>query len=144
METRTLRYFLAIAREENMTTAANTLHVSQSALSRQMADLEAELGKQLLIRTNRQTLLTEDGIHLRQRAEEIINLIEKTEKEFSSSEKELKGEILIGAGETRAFSLIAQAIKKTQELHPGITFSIYSANALDVTERLEHGSLDFV
>ena len=143
METRTLRYFLAIAREENMTTAANTLHVSQSALSRQMADLENELGRQLFFRTNRQTLLTEDGMRLRQRAEEIIALIEKTEMEFASSEEEIAGEVHIGAGETKAFSLIAQAMEKTQVKYPGITFSVYSANALDVTERLEHGTLDF-
>lgn len=143
METRTLRYFLAIAREENMTAASKTLHVSQSALSRQMADLEAELGKTLFIRTNRQTLLTEDGMHLRQRAEEIIALIEKTEKEFISSEEDIFGEIHIGAGETRAFGLIARAIRNIQERYPGITFSVYSANALDVTERLEHGTLDF-
>lgn len=143
METRTLRYFLAIAREENMTTAANTLHVSQSALSRQMADLENELGRQLFFRTNRQTLLTEDGMRLRQRAEEIIALIEKTEMEFASSEEEIAGEVHIGAGETKAFSLIALAMEKTQVKYPGITFSVYSANALDVTERLEHGTLDF-
>lgn len=77
MEHRTLRYFLTIAREENMTNAANILHVSQSALSRQMADLEAELGRKLFIRTNRKTMLTEDGMRLRQRAEEIVSLVEK-------------------------------------------------------------------
>lgn len=143
METRTLKYFLAIAKEENMTKAADTLHISQSALSRQMAELEEHLGKTLFIRTNRQTLLTEDGIRLRQRAEEIIGLIEKTEKEFLSSQETITGEIHIGAGETRAFGLIAKAIKNVQTSYPGITFSIYSANALDVTERLEHGTLDF-
>lgn len=83
METRTLKYFLAIAKEENMTAAANTLHVSQSALSRQMADLEARLGRTLFVRTNRQTLLTEDGMRLRQRAEEILSLIEKQKRNFS-------------------------------------------------------------
>lgn len=143
METRTLKYFLAIAKEENMTAAANTLHVSQSALSRQMADLEARLGRTLFVRTNKQTLLTEDGMRLRQRAEEILSLIEKTEAEFLSSEDDITGEIHIGAGETRAFHLIAQAIKNTQARYPGITFSIYSANALDVSRRLEQGTLDF-
>lgn len=143
METRTLRYFLAVAKAENMTLAANTLHVSQSALSRQMADLEIELGKKLFVRTNRQTLLTEDGMRLRQRAEEILALIDRTQTEFLSSETEISGEIHIGAGETRAFRYIARAIRQTQEKHPGITFSVYSANALDVTARLEHGTLDF-
>lgn len=143
METRTLRYFLAVAKEENMTSAANSLHVSQSALSRQMTDLETELGKTLFVRTNRQTLLTEDGMRLRQRAEEILELIEKTEAEFLSSETEISGEIHIGAGETRAFRYIAQAIRQTQAKYPGIKFTVYSANALDVTVRLEHGTLDF-
>lgn len=143
METRTLRYFLAVAKEENMTSAANSLHVSQSALSRQMSDLETELGKTLFVRTNRQTLLTEDGMRLRQRAEEILELIEKTELEFLSSETEISGEIHIGAGETRAFRYIAQAIRQTQTKYPGIKFTVYSANALDVTVRLEHGTLDF-
>lgn len=143
MEHRTLRYFLTIAREENMTNAANILHVSQSALSRQMADLEAELGRKLFIRTNRKTMLTEDGIRLRQRAEEIISLVEKTEMEFKASDETISGQISIGAGETRTFSLIARAMKQTQSRFPHIHFTVYSANAVDVTERLEHGTLDF-
>lgn len=143
MEHRTLRYFLTIAREENMTNAANILHVSQSALSRQMADLEAELGRKLFIRTNRKTMLTEDGMRLRQRAEEIISLVEKTEMEFKASDETISGQIAIGAGETRTFSLIARAMKQTQIRFPHIHFTVYSANAVDVTERLEHGTLDF-
>ena len=143
MEHRTLRYFLTIAREENMTNAANILHVSQSALSRQMTDLEAELGRKLFIRTNRKTMLTEDGMRLRQRAEEIISLVEKTEMEFKASDETISGQIAIGAGETRTFSLIARAMKQTQSRFPHIHFTVYSANAVDVTERLEHGTLDF-
>ena len=143
MEHRTLRYFLTIAREENMTNAANILHVSQSALSRQMADLEAELGRKLFIRTNRKTMLSEDGMRLRQRAEEIISLVEKTEMEFKASDETISGQIAIGAGETRTFSLIARAMKQTQSRFPHIHFTVYSANAVDVTERLEHGTLDF-
>lgn len=122
METRTLKYFLAIAKEENMTAAANTLHVSQSALSRQMADLEARLGKTLFVRTNRQTLLTEDGMRLRQRAEEILSLIEKTEAEFLSSEDDITGEIHIGAGETRAFHLDRSGNQKYPGQIPGYYF----------------------
>lgn len=143
MEHRTLRYFLTIAREENMTNAANILHVSQSALSRQMTDLEAELGRKLFIRTNRKTMLTEDGMRLRQRAEEIVSLVEKTEMEFKASDETISGQIAIGAGETRTFSLIARAMKQTQSRFPHIHFTVYSANAVDVTERLEHGTLDF-
>ena len=143
MEIRTLKYFLTIAKQENMTTAANTLHVSQSALSRQMHELEKQLGKTLFIRTNRKTLLTADGIRLRQRAEEIISLVDKTEMEFQSTDDNIYGEIYIGAGETKTFSLIAKAIKNIQQTYPDIHFHIYSGNALDVTERLERGSLDF-
>ncbi len=143
METRTLRYFLAIAREENMTNAANLLHISQSALSRSMADLEAELGKTLFIRTNRRTLLTEDGMRLRQRAEEIVSLLDKTEAEFRSPDDRITGEVHIGAGEGRSFSLIARAMRQTQEKYPGITFFVHSANSVDTIERLEHGTLDF-
>lgn len=143
MEIRTLKYFLAIAGEENMTSAANILHVSQSALSRQMADLEEHLGTQLFVRTNRKTLLTADGMHLKKRAEEILSLIERTETEFSGTEEILYGEIHIGAGETRAMSLIANAIRRIQSRHPTIRFHIYSGNADDVTERLDRGLLDF-
>lgn len=143
MEIRTLKYFLAIAREENMTAAANMLHVSQSALSRQMLDLERELGKQLFIRTNRKTLLTEDGMHLRMRAEEIVSLIERTETEFQSTDETVYGEVHVGAGETKAMSLIANTIRRIQIRHPTIQFHIYSGNADDVTERLDRGLLDF-
>lgn len=143
MEFRTLKYFLAIAREENMTSAANTLHVSQSALSRQMLDLEKQLGKQLFIRTNRKTLLTEDGMHLRMRAEEIVSLVERTETEFQSTDEAIYGELHIGAGETRAMRLIANIIKRIQHRHRMIQFHIHSGNADDVTERLDRGLLDF-
>uniref|UniRef100_UPI0040262CEE LysR family transcriptional regulator n=1 Tax=Megasphaera sp. TaxID=2023260 RepID=UPI0040262CEE len=100
MEIRTLQYFLAVAREQNMTGAANMLHITQPTLSRQMADLEKELGKQLFIRTNRSTLLTEEGIRLRQRAEEIVSLVQQTKAEISDDQPELTGCIRIGAGET--------------------------------------------
>lgn len=143
MEIRTLKYFLAIAREENMTSAANILHVSQSALSRQMLDLEQHLNKQLFIRTNRKTMLTEDGMLFRQRASEIVSLVERTEMEFQSTDKELYGEIHIGAGETPAMDLIANTIKHINTLYPLIKFHIYSGNANDVIERLERGTLNF-
>ena len=97
MELRTLHYFLAVAREENMTEAANVLHVTQPTLSRQMADLEAELGKKLFTRTNRSTVLTEEGVHLRQRAEEILSLVDQTEEEIRDDNTDLSGNIRIGA-----------------------------------------------
>lgn len=90
-----------------------------------------------------ENMLTEDGMRLRQRAEEIISLVEKTEMEFKASDETISGQIAIGAGEIRTFPLIARAMKQTQSRFPHIHFTVYSANAVDVTERLEHGTLDF-
>ena len=143
LEIRTLRYFLAVAREENITVAANSLFISQSALSRQIADLENELGVKLFQRTNKQTLLTEDGMHFLQRAEEIVELVKSTESEMRSGRENIIGEVRIGAGESRAFALVAKAIKKIRGKYPGITFTVFSGNAVTVAEKLEHGSLDF-
>lgn len=143
MDTRTLKYFLAIAREQNMTTAADTLHVTQPTLSRQMSDLENSLGKKLFTRTNRQTLLTEDGMFLRKRAEEILSLIERTEKEFRSTAQDVYGEIYIGAGETPIMSMIANAALNLHEQHPHIQYHLYSAITDDILEKLNRGLLDF-
>lgn len=106
MEFRTLRYFLAVAREESMTEAANVLHVTQPTLSRQIADLERELGCELFERTNRATVLTEGGMRLRQRAEEILGLVEQTENELAPGGHELSGNIRIGGGETHAMHVV--------------------------------------
>jgi DNA-binding transcriptional LysR family regulator len=143
MDLRVLEYFLAVAREENMTNAAASLHVTQPTLSRQLADLETELGKTLFIRTNRQTLLTEDGMRLRSRAEEILSLVERTESEMKSDSSEIIGEIHIGAAETNIMSLLAATMKELHDEYPLVTYNIYSANADDVSEKLEHGTLDF-
>jgi DNA-binding transcriptional LysR family regulator len=143
MDLRVLEYFLAIAREENMTNAAETLHVTQPTLSRQIADLEKELGKTLFIRTNRQTLLTEDGMRLRNRAEEILSLVSRTESEMKSDSSDVTGEIHIGAAETNIMSILAAAIKELHGEYPLIKYNIYSGNADDVSEKLEHGILDF-
>jgi DNA-binding transcriptional LysR family regulator len=143
MDLRVLEYFLAVAREENMTNAAESLHVTQPTLSRQMADLEKELGKTLFVRTNRQTLLTEDGMRLRTRAEEILSLVERTEAEMKSDSSEIAGEIHIGAAETNIMGILAGAMKELHEEYPLIKYNIYSANADDVSEKLEHGTLDF-
>ena len=118
MEIRTLKYFLAVAREQNMTEAANLLFVTQPTLSRQMADLEKELGKKLFIRSNRSTTLTEEGMHLRQRAEEILALVEQTKSEITDEDLDLTGCIRIGAGITYLvhYQLIEDSL--------GITISI--------------------
>ena len=143
MELRTLRYFLAVAREESMTEAANVLHVTQPTLSRQIADLERELGCTLFDRTNRSTVLTEDGMRLRQRAEEILSLVDQTEDELADRGGSLTGNIRIGAGETRAMHLLTDAFAGLHREHPAVTLELFTGNADTVEERLERGLLDF-
>ena len=143
MEIRVLRYFLAVAREGNITAAANFLHLTQPTLSRQIKDLEEELGVQLLVRKSHNVSLTPDGMRLRKRAEEIISMVDKTEAEFTSAENPVSGDIYIGGGETRAMHEIAEIIKELRESYPDIHFHLYSRNAADVTERLDKGLLDF-
>lgn len=143
MELRVLRYFLAVAREENITGAAESLHVTQPTLSKQLMDLEAELGKKLFVRGNRKITLTEEGLFLRMRAQEIVDLVEKTENEFNKPDEVISGDIYIGGGETDAMRLIAKTVKKLQMEHPYIHYHLFSGNADDVTERLDKGLLDF-
>lgn len=142
MELRVLRYFLAVAREGNITGAANFLHLTQPTLSRQIRDLENELGCQLLIRKSHCVVLTPEGMRLRKRAEEIIAMVEKTEAEFSA-EPTVSGDIYIGGGETEAVRHIAKIIRELQLVYPDIHYHLYSGNAEDVTERLDKGLLDF-
>lgn len=143
MEIRVLQYFLAIAREESISGAAEYLHITQPTLSRQMKDLEDEFGKQLFIRGNRKITLTDDGMLLRKRAEEIINLVDKTQIEMNSSDNQLNGDIYIGGGETEGLHLITKIIKAMQNEHPQVKFHLYSGNAEDVSERLDKGLIDF-
>lgn len=139
METRLLRYFLAVAREENITRAAESLHISQPSLSKQLMELEQEIGKQLLIRGKRKVTLTEEGILLRKRADEIIALIEKTERELNADTMQISGEVSIGGNPTASVLNAAAAVHRE---YPDIQFQFYSSDATDVTERLDHGSLD--
>src|SRR5699024_4126532 len=111
-------------------------------LSKQLMELEKELGKKLLIRGNRRIALTEEGILLRKRAQEIIELVEKTESEISNTDEVISGDVYIGGGETDSMRLIAKVAKKLQEEHPNIQYHLYSGNADDVTERLDKGLLD--
>ena len=140
MEIRELRYFLAVAREENITRAAESLHIAQPSLSKQLMELEKKLGKQLLIRGKRKITLTEEGVFLRKRAEEIIGLVEKTEQEISLDAEHITGEIHIGGNASESILSAAARLRKT---YPGIRFHFYSGDAVDVSERLDHGSLDF-
>lgn len=140
MDIRVLRYFLAVAQEENITRAAQALHIAQPSLSKQIMELERELGKQLIIRGKRKITLTEEGILLRKRAEDIVALVEKTEQEISLGCNEVSGRIAIGGNISKT---ILKAISYMQANYPKVSFQFYSGDAIDVTERLEHGNLDF-
>lgn len=143
MEFRVLQYFLAIAREETISKAAESLHITQPTLSRQMKGLEEQLGKQLFIRGNRKINLTEEGILLRQRAEEIISLVEKTELEIMYSDTTISGDIYIGSGETEGMRILAKVIDTCHKEYPKIKFHLYSGNSQDVVEKIENGLIDF-
>lgn len=143
MELRVLQYFLAVTREQSISGAAESLHLSQPTLSRQLKDMEEELGKQLLIRGNRKVTLTEEGMILRKRAEEIMELVKKTESEISLSDETIAGDITIGAGETDGIRLISRAAKTLQMEHPMIHFHIISGDAVTVLEQLDKGLIDF-
>ena len=146
MELRVLQYFLTIAREQSIIRAAETLHLSQPTLSIQIKAMEEELGKQLLIRGtkgSRKITLTEEGMILRKRAEEILNLVQKTEKEISLSDQVIVGDVYIGTGETDAVRFIAKTAKELYKTYPGIHYHIASGNAQFVIEQLDKGLIDF-
>lgn len=143
MELRVLRYFLAVAREQNITAAANFLHVSQPTLSRQLMDLEEEFGKTLMIRGKRKITLTSDGQLLRKRAEELIALADKTEAEMTFSDTEIGGDIYIGGGEADAVRLVAKLARDIQKHYPNIHYHLTSGDADDLQEKLDKGLIDF-
>ncbi|WP_346706033.1 LysR family transcriptional regulator [Merdimonas faecis] len=143
MDIRVLEYFLAVAREESITKAAKVLSMTQPPLSRQLKELEDELGKQLFIRGNKKVTLTEEGVLLRKRAEELIELMEKTKEEIRSSEERIHGTVLIGAGESDAVSFLARTARRLQMSHPDISYHLYSGDATSITEKLDHGLIDF-
>lgn len=146
MELRVLQYFLAVAREQSIVRAAESLHLSQPTLSTQIKAMEEELGKQLLIRGtkgSRKVTLTDEGMILRKRAEEILNLVQKTEREISLSDQVIVGDVYIGTGETDAVRFIAKAAKELYSSYPGIHYHITSGNAEFVLEQLDKGLIDF-
>lgn len=143
MELRVLKYFLAVAREQNITAAAESLHVTQPTLSKQLMDLETELGCKLFERGKRKITLTEQGVFLRQRAQEIVDLADKTESAFSSVHETVTGDIYIGCGETQGMRGIIKTMKIMQEANPDVRFHLYSGNDEDISERLETGLVDF-
>lgn len=146
MELRVLQYFLAVAREQNISSAAESLHLSQPTLSTQLKALEQELGKQLLIRKtkgSRKVLLTEEGMLLRKRAEEILELVRMTESEISLSNEVIAGDVYIGTGESDMIRVFAKAAKNIQKKHPDIHYHILSGNAAFVQDYLDRGLIDF-
>ena len=146
MELRTLHYFLTVAREQSISAAAESLHISQPALSTQLKGMEEELGKQLLIRGtkgSRKVVLTEEGMILRRRAEEILSLVQKAEEEITRSDETIVGDVVIGAGETDSVRLLAQAARGLQKQYPDIHYHISSGNAEYVLEYLDKGLIDF-
>ena len=142
IETRLLRYFLAIAREQSITRAAESLFVSQPTLSRQMKELEDALGVQLFVRGKRQTLLTEEGVYLRARAQEMMQIMEKTEATLKNSGSVIAGDIYVGYGETPAVAMLMDVYGEIQKEHPDIHLHIYSGNAENILERMDKGILD--
>ena len=143
MEIRTLRYFLETAREGNMTRAAERLFVSQPTMSKQLKELEKELGTQLFIRSNYSIKLTEAGMLLKKRAEDILTLVDKTKDEFRSMDEINSGDIFVGAPESESMALFTDAVSDLQRDYPGIRCNIYSGNHEDVCDRLDKGLLDF-
>lgn len=142
MELRVLQYFLAVAREENITRAAALLHITQPTLSRQLMQMEEELGVKLFRRGRHNILLTEEGMLLRRRAQEIVDLAEKAARELKHEEETVSGEISIGCGETRNMKPLSEMIAAFRQEYPDVCFHIYTAIADDVKERLENGLLD--
>lgn len=141
MELRVLNYFLTVAQEENITKAAQVLHITQPTLSRQLMQLEEELGAKLFKRSNHSVVLTDEGMLLKRRAQELVALAEKTLREFQQSEQ-LSGELSVGSGEFQSFEMLAAILADFQAQYPLVQLELYSGNADDVKERLDNGLLD--
>ena len=142
MEIRVLRYFLTVVREESITKAADILHITQPTLSRQLSQMEEEVGVKLFNRGSRRITLTNEGILLRRRAEEILQLVDKTEKELIEQEEQIEGKISIGCGEIAAVQVLPNLIKTFREKYPQVTFDIFTATADLVKEQMDKGLLD--
>ena len=142
MELRVLEYYLMVAREENITKAAELLHITQPTLSRQLAQMEEELGVRLFERGKHRIILTEDGLFLKRRAKELIDLADKTKSELKRSEENLSGTISVGSGETKSMGLLADWMTGFHKEHPQVTFDIYSSTADRIKDRIEKGLTD--
>lgn len=142
MEIRVLRYFLAVVREESVTKAAEALHITQPTLSRQLSQLEEEVGVRLFDRGTRKITLTNEGILLRRRAEEILQLVDKTERELIEQDEQVEGKISIGCGEIAAVRMLTELIRTFRGKYPRVSFELFSAAADLVKEQLDKGLLD--
>ena len=142
MELRVLRYFLTVAREESITRAAEVLHITQPTLSRQLAQLEEDMGVQLLLRGKRKTSLTNEGLLLRRRGEEILELVDKTEKELTEHEEAVEGTVSIGCGDLGAMQIVSELIRSFHEKYPAVTFDLYTGTADHIRDRMERGLTD--
>ncbi len=142
MDIRVLKYFLAVAREGNITRATEALHVTQPTLSRQLMDLEQEIGVQLLIRGKRQVTLTDAGVLFQQRAKEMVLLLEKTERDLAELEDLVGGIVAVGCVETVAARMLAGQLIRFSGEHPMVQFELYSADGDDVREKLDKGDID--
>jgi len=143
MEIKNLRYFLAVAREENMSKAAEQLHVSQPTLSKTLKSLEEELGKKLFVRHSFSISLTDEGMLLRDRAQDLVAMSDKIEQEFNSLDDITGGDIYFGLAESYQIRYLAREIYKLKEKYPNFTYHITSGDTEQVTEKLDKGILDF-
>ncbi len=144
MEIRTLRYFLAVAREENMSKAAELLHVSQQALSKGVKSLEEELGKKLFVRHSFSIELTKEGALLRKRAEDLVSLADRIEKEFVSLDDDLSGELYLGLAESYQIADLARQIRQMKVRYPDLHYHITSGDTEQLIDKLNSGVLDFL
>lgn len=142
MEIRVLRYFLTVVREESITKASEALHITQPTLSRQLAQLEEEIGVKLFERGTRKIRLTNEGVLLRRRAEEILNLVDKTEQELLEQEEQVEGRITVGCGEIASVQLLPKLIRDFHQKFPLVTFDLFTATADLVKEQMEKGLID--
>jgi len=143
MELRVLRYFLEAARAGSVTRAAQRLHISQPTLSKQLKDLEVELGKKLFVRGSHDIKLTDEGLRLRKRAEDILNMADKTVEEFRSLGEFTGGDVWVGCAESDGIKHLARCYMTLLERYPGLRLHLQSGNSADVSERLDRGLLDF-
>lgn len=143
MDIRTMQYYLAVVREGTISAAAEALHVAQPSLSRQMKELEEELGATLFVRGNRRITLTEEGMLLRKRAEELVRLMQRTEEEITQIKNRVSGSVRIGAGESQAFHYLSRTAAALAADYPDIRFHITSGDTQDLLEELDNGLIDF-